>query len=65
MNMHLDLNEILAEIKAEAEEMKKNKDLVKLADKIVEQKRNEKPATKEEIDEWADHLSKKLAKLND
>ncbi len=61
MDFKIDLDELLEEVKRIPED-----DPRKItAKKIVEQRKNAKPDTEEDIKEWADSLSKKLSKLTD
>jgi hypothetical protein len=61
MDMNIDLNALLEEIKA----MDENDPRKVAARKVVEQGKDKKPASLQEIEEWADNLSKQLSKLTD
>ena len=61
MEFNIDLDKLLEEVKAIPEDDPRRV----MAKKLVEQRKNAKPETEEDIKEWADNLSKKLSTLND
>jgi len=61
MDMNIDLNKLLEEVKA----MDENDPRKIAAKKIVEENKDNKPASLQEIEDWAQNLSTKLAKLTD
>lgn len=61
MDFNIDLDKLLEEVKAIPEDDPRRV----TARKIIEQRKNAKPETEEEIKEWAEDLSKKLSTLTD
>jgi len=61
MDMNIDLNKLLEEIKA----MDKDDPRKVLSQKIVDQRKNEKPQSLQELEEESNKLAEQLAKYND
>lgn len=59
--MNIDLNKLLEEIKA----MDKDDPRKVLSQKIVDQRKNEKPQSLQELEEESNKLAEQLAKYND